>query len=344
MVTAPRGDGLREIERSLRLLAPAAIDEPLPAFVGDRFMGVLYKRPDGKVDAWPASGGLSCGWQNYAAFQAAVKSGHWRQSWFSFDSTQSGAVVWSDYWTSFKGTYTGAANTARQFTDTTVGAIPVGGDTPGGQTKHITNLMATSNASINNNLYMFYDRVLAYEANAFTAGAPQAMTNTLPALRYTTGGLRCFATVQTVTGATASSWTAIPYSNPSAGASTIPLSTTPAIIQVSMTAPTATIAAVTTYGNTGFGPFFPLAGGDPGILSLTSYTTNNANTGTLALVLAHPFILWSPTFLKTAFSLDLSKQALLMDRVFDGCCLSMLGFTAAGSGGQQVGALDMAWS
>lgn len=341
-MTAPRGYSMRETERALRLLAPGAIDEPLPAFLGDRFVGILYRRPDGKVDAWPASEGVSCGWPNYNAFQTAVKNGRWRQAWFSFDSTLSTTLIWNDFWPIFAGTYTGASGAARQFTDTTVGRIPVGGNTPGGMTKHITNVMATCNSTATG-IYLFYDRVLSYESLSFST-SPVALTNASAALRYTTGGLRCFATVQTVTGASASSWSAIAYTNPATTAQTIPLSTNPAIIGPSLATPSTGVAASTTWIIDGFGPFFALAAGDSGILTLTSYTMTGANTGTLALILAHPFILWSPAY-KGAFSLDLSKAAMTMDRVFDGACLSMLGFTSGASGaGQQVGALDMAWS
>src|SRR4051812_14161984 len=91
---------------------------------------------------------------------------------------------WVDLWplapNPVSGDYSGTAVTARQFSDSTPGAMIHGGNvTP--KSKSIINSWMRPVGIFHT--FMLYDRVLAYDNSPYSTGG-QAMTNTLPALRY----------------------------------------------------------------------------------------------------------------------------------------------------------------
>lgn len=233
------------------------------------------------------------------------------------------------------GAYGGTALTAKQHTDTEVGALYHGGNVSTLK-KYLTGVTGFSVAGTPT--YMLGDRVITYEACPFNAAVSTAFTNTLTAQRYVSAGqsgMKIVCTCQTVFGATASNITALSYTNNAGTASqAMPTTTTVAII-VSAAAPTATLgarcvapsntAATLTWGL----PFLPLANGDGGVRLIDHWTTSAANTGTLCIILYRPLFWWGVGQAGVASQVDAVFQYSGMEQIFDGACLNFLAFFPA---------------
>lgn len=226
------------------------------------------------------------------------------------------------------GAYGGAAATAVQKSDATTGALQHGGNVST-DTKHVVNAVAAFSAGATAPTLVLYDRVLTYEACAFTAGTSQAMTNGVAAQRYigstAEGGLKIMFTCQTVFGATASNLTVLTYVNQAGtGGQTMPTTITATII-VSVAAPTSTLGArvaCPATGTTPYSPFLFMAAGDTGARSITNYTTSAANTGTFCIVLARPLATFPMFAAGRSEDFDLTRGLQALPRILDGACLT----------------------
>lgn len=279
----------------------------------------------------------------------------WSQTWYKLSSAFA-TNNWLDLWNASgtndppAGTYTGTAFTARQFTDTTTGAIKHGGNVSPLQ-KHISYLsFEAMDASANNLVYILYDRVLTYELCTFTAGTSQAMTNTLPALRYISAGqpgMQIVATCQAATGTTASNLTALSYTDNSGTSGNSIQTTSTLAIQTSVSAAggsssSALVCCPNFVSNNGL--FLPLAPGDLGVQSIQSYTTSAANTGSLCYVLAYPLAYMVTPATQTLCEKDMLYNHMLPSRIYDGACLSFFVFCGPNSNGSTMtGRIETVW-
>lgn len=265
------------------------------------------------------------------------------------------AQNWYDFWpvggTPGVGSYGGTARTAKQFSNTTAGAMWAGGVvTP--SVKYLSRFSAFNTAGASK-MAMLYDRVLTYETCTFTAGN-QTMTNTLTAQRYVTSnvdpGLQMCMTADTVGNATAANLSQLRYSN-QAGTTLQLMPTSPAVAKiVSPAAPTTVLPArviapgSATRTDT---PFLPLANNDTGVQLVNDYTWSAAPTGTFCLGLVFPLALLPD--LNPGVSADCEyisgvQGASRLTRVYDDACLSVMMWSANTNLCTMSGDLEIVWT
>lgn len=341
--------------------ATRGVDVLLPVIIGRQVAGWAMGSHDGRSFFYKCPPGTSreniaqqlTGVTTYDDVIAAVGAGRrYAQIWSKPMSTAPVANNWYDLWTvagnPAAGAYGGAAMTAQQKTDQTAGAIYMNGNVEPTYNKLFTGVLGMASAGTPTLLY--HDRVLTYEACAFSTGS-QNFTNTLPAQRYISAGpgLKVALTGQTVLGATAANITALTYVN-QAGTAGQTMPTTPTVTTIiSAAAPTATLGArivgpASSTAGPPWGPFLPLATGDAGVTSLTNVTYSAANTGTLCYVLNHPFC-WLP--LGTAglpSLLDMLFQWSGNERIYDGACISAFCYFPAATAATLTGECDAIWN
>lgn len=350
--------------------AVRGIDRLLPVMHGRRVVGATFappwwacaKRPDlfpDDVLFRPLDLSLEQ-YQKWAGFVSyddliseITQSGKFFSAKFSKGNTS--AVIannWYDLWpvggSPQAGAYGGTAFTARQFADTTVGALYHAGDASP-DTKHMVSMDARSTGGTPT--LILYDRVLSYEACTFNASVNQAMTNTLPAQRYISAGqpgMKILTTCQTALGATAANFTQLQYTD-QAGTTlqSMPVAAFNAII-VSAAAPTTTLGArIVSPSVTGAtltqGPYMPLAAGDGGVRLIANYTTSAANTGTMAFVLGAPLATIPIQVAGITTLIDLVQQLVGLYQVYAGACLSFLAFFPAATAATFDGSVTVAW-
>jgi hypothetical protein len=257
------------------------------------------------------------------------------------------------------GTYTGAANTARSLTVADVGALPF--EVNGAVTPKIKHIVHTwSSITQGPGMVMLYDRVLTYEDNAFTNNTTQNMTNVVAPTRYVTAGqngwslgMQIMFTVQTAISNVAADLTALAYTNQLAAAGTISQTPVPSIV-TNIGAPTSTlgarvIAPCTNSTNTSvsWSIVLPLAAGDVGVQTVTSYKTSAQPTGTFCVVLFRP-LAWLPTIpglSGVSAQVDQVIQTHRFERAFDSACLSFLAINnTPGNLPVHVGGVDFVWA
>lgn len=335
-----------EEDRALKIATSAArgIEVPLPVLCGGRQIAWVRGRRDGRVDVWRcALNGLD------QMISAATQSGQrLSQVYNKISAATLTASGWFDYYPVGPGggTFTGAALTARQFTDTSAGAIPHGGSVSP-SIKVITGgwgLIHNMGACI-----LLYDRVLAYEACTIN-GALQNMTNTLTAQRYiSTGqsGLQMMLTLQAAIGA-ARDLTALAYTDQAGNTGqAMPTGTTITMTSTATTPDTGTPArCIAQYagGATSDVLFLPLAAGDSGVQKIESFTTNAATTGTILFALVHPIAYITTPNAALAGQYDFLRQLAVIERIYDGACLNLAVCATSTSNAAIVGALDFVWS
>jgi hypothetical protein len=269
----------------------------------------------------------------YGSYDDAVskKSGgkHYGPVYFlKFIDTAVVVDNWYDTWGTaanpIAGNWSGTARTARQFLNTTTGALYTGPSVLP-QKKYLTRALSFNQDS-NVLATLIYDRVLSYDACTMTASS-QAMTNTLAATRYISSGdpgLQIFVEADTVHNATAANLTVLTYVNQAGtGGNVVP--TTPTLTKtVSIAAPTSTLGARQTFPKGQI--YLNLALGDLGVRSITDYTWSAAPTGTNSFVLQFPLML-SADVVINGNSSDyefLSGLEAINKRIYDDACLSVM--------------------
>ncbi len=345
-----------------------ALARGIEAMVGiDQIQPIMF---GGKLIAWAkgeqGSGGVS--WRRPRAHEK------WWMGWSSYDNlidevtnngkkyradwnrTFSASPVANNYYDLFPctgaptaGTYTASAKVARPMSDTDVGAMYHGGNMSP-DTKHLLNasVQTTFATPI---AFFLYDRCLTYEAVPFNAATPAAFTNTLPLTRYVAdgeGGCKILCTGQTLTGATASTITALSYTNQAGTPSQVmPQTPSPAVI-VNAAAPSTingarVVSPSTTAATLPWGPHLPLATGDGGVRLIDSLTTSAANTGTMCFVLQR-ILACIPIPTNGCTSLvNLIQEVPSMERVRDGACLAVMTFNSVAVSFNLSGSIDFAW-
>jgi hypothetical protein len=337
-------DETRAIKACIR--AARGVDQRLPVIHGNKIVawveGSSWHRD---VKVWMI-GGID------QLINAATVNGQTLSQNFTFISSGASfnANEWWDLWPVGGGDYSGTAFTSRQFTDTTAGAIPHGGNVSP-KTKVITSAYIVDESTIG--VYMLYDRVLSYEACDMT-GALKNLTNSLAAQRYIGAGqpgLRIMSTVQL--SLLSSNLTALSYTNQAGTAGqAMPTGTTISTNTPPGSPVTGTTAAAMGWSwNGGVGPtwilLLPMATGDTGVQSIQSYTTSSLQASSpVAFVLVHPIAFIPTPAAGTGGQYDLVRQLPVLERIFDGACLSFAinMNTSGGSFVQPMGAVDFIWA
>ena len=337
-----------QAEADIRGALEAARTTPnvMPVFSGGKRVGHVCGSPNGfggvafrPADGW--SRYYDCTITTYNDVINAINNG--RKSAFQWAKNNSTAVTannWYDMWpvagNPQVGAYTGAAYTARQFDDTTQGAILHGGNV----STYVKGLTTGSwTSTVSTPTLVLYDRVLTYEACSFNAAVNQAMTNGVAAQRYIgTGepGLHLMVTSQTVFNATVTAWTQLQYTDN--GGTTLQSIPTTNFVNfiVSSAAPTATLGArvvtpVASGAGVPVGPYVTLATGDTGMRLVDNFTTSAANTGTFCMVLMHPLATVPLQAAGIGMLTDHVVQLGSMPIVKDGACLAILAFIPTGA-------------
>lgn len=346
----PKSDLLSATERAAFRMAMASVaGHPIvvPLFIDGVPRGHL-RGEAGSRDVWHAA------WSTNDNMSTALAAGQ-RLSKFWVKNPSSWSPLankWFDLWPLSgdpqAGSYTGTAATARQIDSSVAGGLTLGGNVST-NTKHIVSAWATSNGQPT--VAYLYDRVLTYEACTITGGLV-SMTNTLAAQRYIAAGqhgLLLMPTVQTTVVLPGSSGISALVYVDQGGTSgqAAPMNATTYQFDTHPVTPTTSVPAqcVICDANLGQTPFLPLAAGDSGVRSVTSYTTNAAATsGTFCLALVRPLVLLANSGSRNTCRYDYSKMLPCLPIVYDGAHVSLLAFFN-GSAAQTMfqGAIDVGW-
>lgn len=254
--------------------------------------------------------------------------------WWQKSTVGTGLIgIWFDLWPVASGdpdagTYPGAASTAYVHSPSTdPGFVSVGPALSGGQTRHLTGIDLISMIDTGTPFqYIVYDRVLVYNACPLINGTT-TMTNSVSATRYAGVGVQIMVTNQVIVGG-AVNLTTLTYV--SDGSATHTVQGTPyALDSGRTTSGPAQPAAV--MGGTLHLPFLPLAAGDNGVKSITSYVTSAAQTGSLCYVLARPICnITTPVSGQKIHYNYLCEQMNLFPIAAD-TCIGMVGLSTAGN-------------
>lgn len=320
-------------------------EEISPVFFGNKIIGSVFGDRHGKVYASKINALDLMGFPNgYTDVLTAVRAG--KTAVGKFTVVASGGIasnVWASTWnclaSSQANAYSGTASTARQFTNTSDGAI-YSGEAVSSATKHLSSVQASMSTgpATYGHMYWIYDRVLSYD-KCPVANTTTTMTNSLTAQRWTGSGypgLRICLTEATVTlGATASRFTGLVYANEiGTGSKNVPLSTqidllTASPVSASFPSPILSnnIASV---GD--IGPFLPLGVGDIGVSSITSYIQSATNTGDLCFSLIRPLVMFVGPPSGNVIEHDFLRERLVLPRIYDTTCVGMLLYAGDNSG------------
>lgn len=340
-----------DLENTILEAAHACVGSPILTPVHAPGLGrVAYvrgKRGRMDVDVWRMPEKMWAGFASYDDLISEMTAGKkWTAVFAKGHTSAPVANTWVDLWTvsglPTGGSFGGTARTAKQFDDTSTGALIHGGNvTP--DTKHLISEQVVSSGGTPT--MWLCDRVLSYESCAFTAATNQLMTNTLTAQRYVSAGqsgLQCTVVADTATGATAANMTRLAYTDQGGTTGQLMPTAVTKTITASSAAPS-TVLGARCVVPLGVSPWIELAAGDTGMRAVEDFTTSAANTGTMAFVMLKPLALM-PTFAAgIPATMDLVAQVASLERVYDGACLSFMAFFPAATASTFTGRVDVAW-
>lgn len=343
------------------------IDEILPVVWNGRVLGHMWGHRDSNMVGFRQW----CGFSNYDDVISEVTGGKRHASYFSrYISSNATQYAWVDMFCNAigqgfsAGAFSGTAHTARQFTDTTTGSIPHGGDVST-DTKHLATfeLGQLHPSTGQPTAVIVYDRVLSYDQCALpdktTSTENRTLTNTLTAQRYCSAGqagLRPMIVQENNSVTDYGNVTAMSYTNQ---AGTAGQALPNAILtSVSVSAGSIGNPLMGPYANTSAaapfitrGPFLPLATGDQGMRSIQSYTiTCNTATGfgtftTACLALVRPLVACPVLDRDKFMTMETLTGVAGLPRVYDGACLNTLAQWNINTGAQSgfYGKMDFIW-
>lgn len=193
-------------------------------------------------------------------------------------------------------------------------------------TKHLTNIGAVSSVATSVPSFVEFVDVLGYyPLTTNTITTSQTLINTLSLPRYTDGaGVRAYIVATTTMGAGTPNIT-MTYTNQAGVAGR----TMPVTVSAVATAVQSHLVHSDPSANKYF-PFLPLAVGDTGIRSVQSIQLSATMTsGSMALVLCKPLATLPLTTAGVMAERNLMTQLPALPRLYDGCNLNMLFFTAS---------------
>ena len=298
------------------------------------------------------------GFDTYQALNDAVRDGKIISSpWIKNGSGYSRANVWGDWWPTDglppAGSYGGTANTARQFDNTTVGAIELRLKTPSGGTRHLVGriIYGTTASSGVPELFWLYDRVLTYDGGGVST-VTTTLTNTLAAQRYIGSGddgLQICITVSATMGVVASDLSSLTYTDnvgntaqALAAGYTLPWYTSGPGGSTTALSPVA-VPHDTTNTQT-IAPFLPLLAGDSGVRKVEAFTSSVINTGTICVGLYKPLaMMWSPNA-GSISAVEYGRVTFQLPQIFDAACLSMMGLSSRSNAASHIARIQVAHS
>lgn len=319
----------------------AGVESPVGVFMGQRVVGLVKGRSGSRdVHVRRITHRQWCGFDGYDDLNAALRGGAvvragWRKD---ISAGWTRPNVWGDYWpvagVPVAGDYSGTANTARQFTEATPGAMVIREKTPdGGATRHLvgSTMANVSNSGSTAQFMWLYDRVLSYDGCSVSTTLT-TLTNTLTAQRYAgTGelGNKILVTSSVTLGATPSDLSSMTVTD-NAGNTAVALApgytlswrtSSPA---GSTTAPASVCLPHDNTNITTIAPFLPLPAGVSGVRAVEAFTSSANNTGTVCIALVQPLAwIWQPLN-QTSVYLDTARATFQMPRIYDTACLNML--------------------
>ena len=209
-------------------------------------------------------------------------------------------------------------------------------------TKHLTNIGAVSSVlTAVPSFVEFVDVLGYYPLTTNTITTSQTLINTLSLPRYADGaGVRAYIVATTTMGAGTPNIT-MTYTN-QAGVSG---RTMPITVSAVATAVQSHIVHSDPSANKYF-PFLPLQAGDTGIRSVQSIQLSATMTsGSMALVLCKPLATLPLTTAGVMAERNLMTQLPALPRLYDGCNLNMLFFTANATAAATpfIGYIETSW-
>lgn len=235
------------------------------------------------------------------------------------------------------------ASTSYQLTGSNVGWMPTGG-TAGAVSPLVKNLTGveciTSSSTGVPAWLMLVDMLMVYPNIPLTAGTTALTTNVaLP--RYANGqGVMMYLELSSSTGVAANLNSSFTYNNTASASHTVPgtvaLNTASAFIPL-------VINSGTSANN--FGPFLPLATGDTGVLSASSFGISATGAGTAHLILCKPLAQIPLTQQYYPSGRDFVFNMPSMPVIYDGAYLNFLLYAGAGTAtnSQFNATLDYVW-
>lgn len=154
-------------------------------------------------------------------------------------------------------------------------------------TKWLYEVGITTSSANARGMWSLLDYVLYYPfVDLDDTSGPQSLVNTVTLPRYTTGeGLRAMLVCVAPTSGTGGTFT-YDYVNQAGVSKTSPVITVPAFAQTIATL----LGGAGTFANQIAGPYLPLAAGDTGIRSISSFTALTGAGGLGSLVLVKPLV------------------------------------------------------
>lgn len=341
----------------------AGVESPVGVFMGQRVVGLVRGRSGSRdVHVRRITHRQWCGFDGYDDLNAALRNGavvrtEWRKD---ISAGWTRANVWGDYWpvagSPVQGDYGGTANTARQFSQTTTGAMTIRSKTPaGGETRHFVGATMCNGAVVGTTAQFMwlYDRVLSYDGCSISP-VLTTLTNTLTAQRYAGSGEignKILVTCSAALGAVASNLSSMTVTD-NAGNTAVSLApgyTLPWWTSAPAGSTTAPAPVCLPHDNVNaftIAPFLPLPAGVSGVRAVEAFTSSVINTGTVCIALVQPLAwIWQPVN-QTVIQLDTPRATFQMPRIFDTACLNMLHLGGHGSAAtvNNVGHLRIAHS
>jgi hypothetical protein len=310
-----------------------------PLYLDGEPMGFL--RSDHTGDVWHAAG-IS---DMVVAYQAGQTT---RRSWVKQIGALSPLTLkYTDLWCvggkPQAGTYTGTAATSRAFDDTVAGGLAHGGNVSPKQKFAKEGWIGSIGGP---GVLWLYDRVLTYESCAVASGAT-TLTTSATAARYNGSGLPGLLVMPTIQTAMVNgpAMTGMAYTNQAGASKIAPLSTlytldTHVSTQTNLIG--SGLAIVTTANNPV--PFLPLAAGDTGVRSITSFTCNGVDTGTLCMAMIRPLVLLANSIGTISAACDFVHQMPGVDDIiYDGAHLSFLAYIHTAAQQWCMGSISFGW-
>lgn len=334
------------------------IPQTMPVFAGGEVIGLVLGTNDGSGLAYykPITHRQWMGFHSYDDLDAEVRRGKYYRCFFKKTTTDiNQSNLWFDVWPEaglpIAGDFSGTAATARQFDNTTNGALDLGPAVDAsGDTRHLLGWKLTGLAGTNSlaNQLIIYDRVLSYDAEVQSTSLT-TMTNTNTAQRYASAGQSGMQIATTMNlntlGVTTTNLTSLHYTNQggTTGRSVSTAYTLPFWTNVTGGLPNPVCCPHDNTNNRTLSPFLPLQAGDQGVRKIEDYTSSANNTGTFAFALMRPIgIMWTQGS-SGGVRVDFARSMFCLERVYDGACLSWLWMAATGNTASISGYLQVGW-
>jgi hypothetical protein len=294
-----------------------------------------------------------CGWTTIDdLIDEVTNNGKLRTTVYSkaFSGSPSGQAwghLWGNRGSPAAGAFSGAAETAAQCSDTTLGALTNGGNVSP-DTKHLLNVTVRNNGSADPLIFVLYDLVLKYD-NCTMGNTLHTLTNGVTAARYAAAGEPGLQLMGCLTDVTASNTlSTFTYADQSGNSSTVPNATSyvnPGVGGAPTTGVTwPTCWAADMGGGTTRGILnLPMAAGDLGARSVTSYQYSGVGAGEKALLLGYPLAYMPCPVGDMFFTYDFVKQIPSVPRIFDGACLTFAVYTGASTHDNYFATIQTAW-